>query len=272
MQQARNPERERLVLMLGGDREDSPWMVSTETHLLVVIELLQALQRSLAQHLPGWHVGGEVFVVFGPGEDGKVAPDVYAAPVADHPRDSFEVAVEGLFPPFVVEVVSESSRRRDLEDKVTLYDALGVDEYVVVDVTGRGRQGRRGGRSVAAGGVIEIWGYRRAEGGHFTPWAPDAQGRLWSGLLPLGLQAEGRRVRVLTAQGEAVPFADEIDVARRVAEVERDAAREERQREAAARRRAEDERQHEAAARRRAEDEVARLRAELARRQEPGRQ
>jgi hypothetical protein len=104
--------------------------------------------------------------------------------------------------------------------------------------------------------VIEIWGYRRTEGGHFTPWASDAQGRLWSGLLPLGLQAEGRRVRVLTAQGEAVPFTDELEAARREAEAERDAAREERQ--------------HEAAARRLAEDEVARLRAELARRREPG--
>jgi Uma2 family endonuclease len=272
MRQQRDAERARLVALLGGDREDSPWMVSTEIHLHVVIDLLQALQRALARRLGTWHVGGEVFVVFGPGEDDKLAPDVYAAPVADYPRDTFDVAAEGLFPPFVVEVVSESSRRRDLEDKVALYDVLGAEEYVVIDVTGRGRTGRRRGRSVAQGGVPELWGYRREQNGEFASWVPDAQGRLWSAVLGLGLLAEGQRVRVLTAQGEAVPFTDELedegrraDEARAQEAAARQRAEEERQREATARRHAEEERQQEAAARQRAEEEVARLRAELAR-------
>jgi Uma2 family endonuclease len=243
-------------------------MVSTEPHLFLVIALLQALQRVLGRR-GGWHVGGEVFVVFGPAPDDQVAPDVYAAPVADYPRTRYVVAEEGLFPPFVVEVVSADSRTRDLEEKVTLYEALGVQEYVIV---------APGGEEHLT--AVQLEGYRRAADGRFVTWQPDREGCLWSALLDVWLCPEGEGVRVLTPDGAAVLSLDEVEEARRAAQEQyareaaaRHAAEQEREREATARqvaeearRLAEQEREREAAARHAAEEEVARLRAELQRR------
>jgi Uma2 family endonuclease len=252
--------REQVLRRIGGDREDSPWMVSTEPHLFLVIALLQALQRVLARR-GGWHVGGEVFVVFGPAPDDQVAPDVYAAPVADYPRTRYVVAEEGLFPPFVVEVVSADSRTRDLEEKVALYEALGVQEYVIV---------APGGEEHLT--AVQLEGYRREADGRFAVWRPDAEGCLWSALLDVWLCPEGEGVRVLNADGTAVLSLEEVEDARRAAQQEytreaaaRQAAEEERAREAAARQIAEEERAREAAARRDAEAEIARLPAELQR-------
>jgi Uma2 family endonuclease len=248
--------REQLLRQIGGDREDSPWMVSTEPHLFLVIALIQALRRVLAGR-GNWHVGGEVFVVFGPEPDARVAPDVYAAPVADYPRQSYVVAEEGLFPPFVLEIVSPDSRKRDLEEKVILYETLGAQEYAIV-VLG----------AEDSGAAAQLRGYRREDSGHFAEWAPDDEGCLWSPLLEVWLCPEGEGVRVLTGEGAAVLSLEEVEDARQAAEDARRAADEEREREATARQAAEERWAQEAAARRLAEEEIARLRAELQRRQD----
>ncbi len=224
-----------------GDEEDSPWMVGTDLHLKAVIALLQALRRALDVQQGPWYVSGEMFVHYGPAAGDHVAPDVYAAQVANYPRDTYHVAREGRFPPFVLEVISSSSWERDAEEKAQIYETLGALEYVLFDPTREGL--RRGGP--APGGEAELWGYRRDEWGAFTPWTVDATGALRSAVLGgIELRVEGSRLRVLSHTGDPVLFDDELDAARQEAEAGRAAAE---------------------VARQEAEQEVERLRAELRR-------
>ncbi|HEV3204989.1 MAG TPA: Uma2 family endonuclease [Gemmataceae bacterium] len=51
---------------------------------------------------------------------------------------SYQIGRDGPAPVAVVEILSErSAQQRDLEEKVTLYAALGIEEYLLVDVSGK---------------------------------------------------------------------------------------------------------------------------------------
>jgi hypothetical protein len=120
---------------------------------------------------------------------------------------------------------------------------------------------------------VQLEGYRRAADGRFTVWQPDREGCLWSDLLAVWLCPEGEGIRVLTPDGAAVLSLEEVEEARHAAQEQytreaaaRHAAEQARQVAEEARRIAEQERANEAAARHAAEEEVARLRAELQRR------
>ena len=64
-------------------------------------------------------------------EDVYVAPDIFFVPSAA--RSSIrEMYVDGP-PAFIVEVLSPSTRRRDLVDKVEMYRSAGVVEYWAID-------------------------------------------------------------------------------------------------------------------------------------------
>lgn len=132
-------------------------------------------------------------------------------------------------PPFVLEAVSSSRVRRDLEDKTELYRLLGAREYVIA-------------RLDIARPRLE--GHRREALGGWSAWMPDGEGRLWSEVLGLGLMVRGGEVQAVTREGEVLRILPEETQAR--------------QQEALARARAE-------AARRQAEKETARLRAALER-------
>ena len=247
--------RDERVRQLGGDEEDSPWMVSTELHLSIVTALIQGLSRFLATQPGPWHAGGEVFVIYGPAAGDHVAPDVYAAPVEDYPRDTDVVAEEGLFPPLVVEVISSSSWTRDTTEKVVLYDLLGAEEYVLFDPT------HEAARRTPAGVVVppRLWGYRRDGQGAWRPWPVEEDGSLRSAVLGgVRLRPEDRYLRVLTPAGTPVPFTDELDEALATAEEALTTAEQARQA-------AEQARQREQDARQAAEQEVVRLRDELRR-------
>jgi hypothetical protein len=168
----------------------------------------------------------------------QVAPDVLVAFVPQRPRDSYDLAAEGVFPAFVLEVVSSSSVARDVDAKRRLYEALGAQEYVLF---------------APEPGLLEprLQGHRRGAAGRFEPWAPDAAGRLWSDVLELWLAPEGSLLRAVQADGQPLLTYEESEAAREESE--------------AARRQAEAAREQEAAARQRAEEELARLRALLER-------
>src|SRR5438128_10066432 len=108
----------------------------------------------------------------------QLAPDVYVAFVPEHPRSSYDVAVEGSFPPFVLEVVSPASTERDRVEKRDAYGLLGVREYALFTPY-----------LTAAATLI---GYRRNAEGSLEEWRPDAKGRLWSEVLGLYLEVRGR--------------------------------------------------------------------------------
>jgi len=260
--------RERVLRRYGGDEEDSPWMVSTDLHLWAMIALLQGLRQALAAQAGPWYVSGDTFVQYGPAPGDHLAPDLYAAPVADHPRESYSVAEEGVFPPFVLEVLSPSSGPRDLEDKVALYDVLGAEEYVLFDPRGLSM------------GRPALRAYHRDGQGGWGPWQADADGVLRSAVLRgVGLRGEGHYLRVLTPDGEPVPFAEELEAAlahAEAAQAHSDAARAQTEaalaqaedalaHETAARQQAERREQAEALLRQQAEQRAAALEAELRR-------
>jgi hypothetical protein len=153
-------------------------------------------------------------------------------------------------PPFVLEVVSGSSVRRDLEEKTEIYRLLGARECAIV-------------RLDLAEPRLE--GYRRGGTGAWEAWVADAQGRLWSAVLGLGLVLRGDEVRAVTRAGELLFTQPETEAARQAESEAHARAEAAHQREAEAHARTEVARQAEARARQQAEEEVVRLRAALER-------
>lgn len=165
-------------------------------------------------------------------------------------RSSFSVAEEGVRPDLILEIVSPSTaeiREVDEDDKVRIYSAAGIPEYILLYLP-RPRKG----------GWIRPVGYRLVAPGQYHPIEPDAQGRIFSETTRLWF-APGPRIQVIDDRtGERLLYSDEEEAARKAAEEK--AARETR-----ARRSAEEKAAREARARRSAEAEAALLREELER-------
>jgi Uma2 family endonuclease len=116
--------------------------------------------------------------VYYPGER-MFAPDLIAVlAVEPHERASWVVAQEGRGLDFALEVTLSGSRRKDLEENVVRFAALGIPEYFVFD-----RPKRR------------ILGYRLPQpGSAYDPILP-RQGRWGSNVLGLELGIEESRFR-----------------------------------------------------------------------------
>jgi len=101
------------------------------------------------------------------------APDlavVSGVDTQDHSRATFAVAQEGRRPSFVLEVTSPRLATFDLDDKLAIYAAAGVQEYWIVD------SGEREERSAVA---YRILGYKLVDG-IYQPIPVDDSGRLYS--------------------------------------------------------------------------------------------
>ena len=86
------------------------------------------------------YVAGDMLVYYRMNDpSAAVAPDVFAVfgTTGNHPRDSWIVWREGKVPDFVLEIASESTWRRDVEEKRSIYAEMGVSEYWRFDPTGR---------------------------------------------------------------------------------------------------------------------------------------
>jgi Uma2 family endonuclease len=189
----------------------------------------------------------------------------------DPKRTSFDVVEEGARPCLILEIVSstdEKTRRNDYEKKVDIYQKVGIPEYLILDPPTPATRGR-----------LVLTGYRLGPDGRYQRIEPDREGRLLSETTDLlfGVADDGRTLRMVDAvTGEPLLTSRELElqVTREAAarqKAERLAAREAaaRQAEAKARREAEQLAAREASARREAEAELARLRAELERREKP---
>ncbi len=196
---ALTPDDLRFLRSVADDTEDAPWMVMNDRQWRDASALFWSLETYAQAHPVPWYPGGMLpltYLVQGEAERKTVAPDVFAATVPVRGRASLPVDEEGM-PPFVLEVVSSSSVRRDLEEKTEIYRLLGAQEYAIV-------------RLDLAEPRLE--GYRRGATGAWDAWAPDAQGRLWSAVLGLGLVLIGADVRAMTPDGEilrTLPEAEE---------------------------------------------------------------
>lgn len=221
------------LLTVEDDTEDAPWMTMGDAQFWTATSFASTLHiYALTNGLP-WYVAGMLPILYRrPSKrKGQVAPDVMVAFVPQRPRQSYDLDEEGVFPQFVLEVLSPSSIEHDQEDKLLLYDNFGAREYVLF-------------APHPTEDVPPLQGYRRDAEGRFEPWPLDAQGRLWSAELGLYVAVEGGALRALRRDGQPLLTHEESEIAR-LREAEQ--------------------RAEESAARRQAEEELAQLRALLER-------
>ncbi|HEY8285833.1 MAG TPA: Uma2 family endonuclease [Chloroflexota bacterium] len=212
---AANSEIEWLLLTTPDDTEEAPWMTTPEFQWRVCTFLLSILERYKRAHDLRWYLIAELKVTMPRGiisRDLDLGPDLLMAESDDHERTSWNVAIEGGPPLFVLEVVTEESRRRDTEEKPLLYERMGVQEYAIFDPK-RSRPGSK------------LFGYRRDEDGQWVAWANEAPNTLRSKALgELRLFVDGDRVRVLDHEGNVL-LSDEEAANQEAARADEEAAR-----------------------------------------------
>lgn len=219
-------------------------MSETWTHVRVRTQVLTALEHRF-EGIPGCFVASDINVYYRPKpESAFVSPDALVSfgvdPDALRKAASYRLWDAGAPPAFVLEVASEYTSDRDMEDKPGIYLEMGVGEYWRFDPTG--------------GDFYDsmLQGDRLA-GGSWEPIPIQPDGRGLSGhsrVLGLDLHGEPGRLRFRDPKtGQWLRDYKEFESAF--------------EKEAAARRAAEDRAETEAAARRAAEEEVTALRARL---------
>ena len=171
---------------------DGEPMAETEFHLDETIYLIEAL-RERFRDTPDAYVCGDMFLYFKQGDPRSVvSPDVFLVKgVSKRKRRVYKFWEEGgRGPCLVVEVTSDSTRDEDLVRKKSLYERLGVEEYVLYDPLGDYLEPR-------------IQGFRLA-GGRYEKISPEADGSLISRTGGVTFRMEGQQIRILeTASGRS---------------------------------------------------------------------
>jgi Uma2 family endonuclease len=184
---------------------DGQPMAETTLHRKVMSDLIEALERRYADTPDVW-VGGNLFLYYEKGDPSAcVAPDVLLAKdVTKWDRPTY-LLWEETTPSLIVEVTSRKTRRDDQIEKKSLYEQLGVEEYVLFDPYGEYLRPRLQGH--------------RLENGRYQPISPQADGSLFSRTTGLTFRPEGERLRLSeTATGKPLLWTDELEAARRDAE------------------------------------------------------
>src|SRR5437870_7689498 len=84
------------------DTEDAPWMVMGDLQFWSASGFAHSLRAYAHEHNLPWFVAAMMPILYTWGTSSRkrqLAPDVFVAFVPEHPRQSFDVAVEGDFPP-----------------------------------------------------------------------------------------------------------------------------------------------------------------------------
>ena len=144
---------------------------------------------------------------------------------------SWRIGVTGPAPQVVFELASDTTWKRDLDEKPAVYGRIGVQEYYAFDpyeppLPLSQRKGRR------------LFGWHRdADTGRMRRVSPRSDGGLWSPQLKSWLKADGNYLRLYNRYGHHRLTEKEVETLARQAETERaEAATELAQREAQARR------------------------------------
>lgn len=234
-------------------------MVQGNPHVEAAVFLYELLNRRLRSR-PGMLVTHDLKHLIAP-RLGPV-PDVsifQGLAKVDRTIDSYDIRT-GPPPCLIIEVVSPGdSRVRQVDEvtKVELYERIGVEEYLLLDLPRRGNGWRHRFR-----------GYRLNEAGRYASMERDAQGRFLAETIGIFFAVEPEKDQIQlfdAATGERLlsPFDAEEGLFQE-AEA-RQAAEERAQGEAEARQAAEERARGEAEARQAAEAETARLREEIER-------
>ncbi len=205
---------------------DGEHIAASDLHLEILIWLLQTLKAYFAE-MPDVYVSGDILTYYTKGDPrAVVAPDVLVSfGIGQKRRHTYKVWEEGKVPDFVMEFSSKTTYQNDLTDKMELYAALGIPNYLLYDAE-------------ALYLPSPLMGFRLVEG-VYVPVVPGVDGGVHSDVLGLDFHIRDRRLGVydpVAAQWLQTP-------------VEK----------------AETRAEQEAIARQKAEEEVERLREELAR-------
>ena len=113
---------------------DGKPMAASDLHLEILIWLLQTLKAHFAE-MPDVYVSGDILTYYTEGDPrAVVAPDVLVAfGIAQKRRHTYKVWEEGKVPDFVMEFSSKTTYQNDLTDKMALYAALGIPNYLLYD-------------------------------------------------------------------------------------------------------------------------------------------
>ncbi len=224
---------------------DGQPMGESETHVLAILHLLQAL-RHFFRNRADVYVIADMFLYYEEGNpNARKAPDVMVVKGVDkRVRRIFKLWEEQVAPCVIFEITSRDTWMEDLVNKSTLYASLGVAEYFLFDPL----------RECLGEPLLGF----RLVGREYVPIPPNPDGSLSSVELGASVRPEESLLRVIDPQtGKYVPALDEaILLAEQAAQEARQAAQE-------ARRAAQEARQATQRADA-AEAEVARLQALLA--------
>ena len=113
---------------------DGKPMAASDFHLEILIWLLQTLKAHFAQ-MPDVYVSGDILTYYTEGDPrAVVAPDVLVSfGIGQKHRHIYKVWEEGKVPDFVMEFSSKTTYHNDLTDKMDLYAALGIPNYLLYD-------------------------------------------------------------------------------------------------------------------------------------------
>ena len=184
------------------------FMAQDAQHALWSRVLAVMLQAYLAAS--GWLILHDVFVLWGQVGIRPLAPDMTAIRGGKMPpkgEKSYVVGRDGPLPEFVVEITSEETRPADLETKKALYAALGIKEYLIIDLLPE------------TGEQWQLFGYRLENKPYYTALAPDEQGGLSFATVGLRFVVVEQRIEVYElATGQRLLNNEEANI--RAAELE----------------------------------------------------
>ncbi|MEM7127717.1 MAG: Uma2 family endonuclease [Chloroflexota bacterium] len=117
-----------------------------------------------------WLITSDVFIYWHIGRAKPAAPDLAAfrgGRLPPQKQKSYHVGKDGPVPVFVLEITSQDTRENDLKGKVVDYAAVGVQEYLVVDIETPANEDWR------------LLGYRLEDSSpYYQPIEPDEDGGL----------------------------------------------------------------------------------------------
>ena len=140
-QQDGNPPEEELVddLSIEYPSSDGEPMAESDLQYVPLTETVSTLRVRFSNR-NDVYLAGDMLVYYRPNEPSAgVAPDVFAVFGTTGTTQGILGSIwrEGKAPDFVLEIASESTWRRDVEEKRRIYAEMGVSEYWRFDPTGR---------------------------------------------------------------------------------------------------------------------------------------
>jgi Uma2 family endonuclease/uncharacterized small protein (DUF1192 family) len=168
-------------------------MAETDSHLTVIIHLIQAL-RDFFESAPNVYVAGDMMFYYAEGHKELVkVPDVFVVKgVLKHKRRTFKLWEERAVPCTIFEITSKGTRKEDTDGKKKLYQQLGVQEYFLFDPLDEYLEPRLQGFTLV--------------NGRYKKLKPVAKDTLLSSELGLLLRAEDDILRLVNATtGKVIP-------------------------------------------------------------------